>query len=394
MSDIATDTTAEDVDASLRYWSPFSEEEEAYRVAVRSFLKRDIEPCYNDIGTDSQSRHALWKKAAAAGILGVQLPEEHGGSGGSGLLGVVLSYELARSESYATLGSSFTTDLATGILVAGGSQALISTWAGPILAGDAIQCTAISEPDAGSDVLALRTTAVRDGDDYILNGSKTFITNGDIADIMYVVAKTDKSAGSKGLSLFLVDAHSAGVGRRKLATMGFPGGNTAELHFDNVRVPRGNLLGKEGQGMGLLMTTLGQDRVQVSARALGQAELALDLTLSYVKQRSVFGSMLSEYQNTQFEIATMKTDIEVGRAYLHEQIRKVRGGISTGVETSICKLFLCEMSSRVIDGCLQFFGGMGFMDETPISRIYTANRVLRIYAGSSEIMRRSIARSL
>ena len=381
-------------ESDLLYHQPFSEEELAYGQTIRAFLRREVEPRYDEIATDSESRHDLWKRAGVAGILGVAVPERFGGAGGGPLLSVILSYELARSVAYATLGSSLTTDLATGLLVAGGSDELIAKWAPGIMAGEVIQSTGISEADAGSDVLAIRTTAVRDGDEYVINGGKTFITNGDIADICYVVAKTDKEAGSRGLTLFLVDLHSEGVARRKLKTMGFPGGNTAELAFDHVRVPAGNLLGKEGGAMRQLVATLAEDRIQVGARALGQAELAFDLTLEYVRQRHAFGQAVFEYQNTQFQLASMKTEIEVSRAFLHEQVRKARSGLATPAESAMCKLFVSEAASRVIDGCVQLFGGMGFMDETAISRIYTANRVLRIYAGTSEILRRSIAKAL
>jgi alkylation response protein AidB-like acyl-CoA dehydrogenase len=389
-------TTQQDLgqDSVLLYHQPFSEEELAYAQTIRAFLRREVEPRYNEIGTDSASRHDLWKRAGAAGILGVTVPERFGGAGGGPLLSVVLSYELARSVTYATLGSWLTTDLATGLLIAGGSDELIAKWAPLIMAGEVIQSTGISEADAGSDVLAIRTTARRDGDEYVLNGGKIFITNGDIADICYVVAKTGKEAGSRGLSLFLVDLRSGGVTRRKLKTMGFPGSNTAELAFDNVRVPAGNLLGTEGGAMKQLMVSLAEDRIQVGARALGQAELAFELTVEYARQRHAFGQAIFDYQNTQFQLASMKTEIEVGRAFLHEQVRKARSGLATPAECAMCKLFLSEASSRVVDGCVQLFGGMGFMDETPISRIYTGNRALRIYAGTSEILRRSIARSL
>jgi acyl-CoA dehydrogenase len=378
----------------LLYHQPFSDEELAYGETIRAFLRREVEPRYDEIGTDWAARHDLWKRAGAAGILGVSVPEQFGGAGGGPLLSVILSYELARSVAYATLGSSFTTDLATGLLVAGGSDELIARWAPGIISGEIIQSTGISEAEAGSDVVAIRTTAVRDGDEYVINGGKIFITNGDIADICYVVAKTDKEARGRGLSLFLMDLRSEGVTRRKLATMGFPGGNTAELNFDHVRVPAGNLLGAEGGAMRQLVATLAEDRIQVGARALGQAELAFDLTLDYVRQRHAFGKAIVDFQNTQFQLASMKTEIAVGRAFLYEQVRKARSGIATASESAMCKLFLSEASSRVIDGCLQLFGGMGFMDETPISRIYAGNRVLRIYAGTSEILRRSIAKDL
>ncbi|MFK4040291.1 acyl-CoA dehydrogenase family protein [Nonomuraea wenchangensis] len=382
------------VASELAYYSPFSEEEEMYRQTVRVFLDKEIEPAFHELGTDSESRHAAWRAAGRAGILGAAIAEEYGGPGGTPIANVILSYEIARSHCYGTVGSLFCTDMATGALLDGGSPELIHQWAPKILSGEAIQAMAITEPDAGSDVLAMRAFAERDGDDYVLSGHKTFITNGDIADILYVVAKTSKERRGRSLTLFLVDPSMAGVTRRKLKTTGFPSGNTAELHFDRVRIPASNVLGGEGGAMRIMMSSLAYDRLQIGFRALGQAELAFRMTLDYVKQREVFQRPLFDYQNTQFALATMKSEIEVGRAYLHEMVRKVRSGVATATEGSIGKLWLCEMSNRVVDGCVQLFGAMGFSDETPISRVYTSNRVLRIYAGTSEIMKQTIARDL
>lgn len=382
------------VATELAYHSPFSEEEEMYRQTVRTFLDKEVEPTFHELGTDSESRHALWRAAGRAGILGATIPEEYGGPGGTPIANVILSYEIARSQCYGTVGSLFCTDMATGALLDGGSPELIREWAPKILSGEAIQAMAITEPDAGSDVLAMRAFAERDGDHYVLSGHKTFITNGDIADMLYVVAKTSKERRGRSLTMFLVDPSMSGVTRRKLTTTGFPGGNTAELHFDRVRIPASHVLGGEGGAMRIMMSSLAFDRLQIGFRALGQAELAFQMTLDYVKQREVFQRPLFDFQNTQFALASMKSDIEVGRAYLYEMVRKVRSGVATATEGSIAKLWLCEMSNRVVDGCVQLFGAMGFMDETPISRIYTSNRVLRIYAGTSEIMKQSIARDL
>ncbi|MGF7234286.1 MAG: acyl-CoA dehydrogenase family protein [Frankia sp.] len=382
------------VPSELAHHSPYSDEELLYRETVRAFLDREIEPIFEQLGTDWDSRHAVWKKAGQAGILGVSIPEEHGGPGGSAIANIILSHEIAKSRCYATVGSLFCTDIATGALLEGGSTELIDYWAPRILSGDAIQSMAITEPDAGSDVFAMRTGAERRGSDYVLNGAKTYITNGDIADMLYVVAKTADQPRGRSLSMFLIDPTRTGVTRRKLRTMGFPAGNTAELHFSDVRVPAAQLIGDEGGAMAVMMHSLDHDRLQIAARALGQAELAFDLTLRYVKERTAFGRRVFDFQNSQFELASMKADIDVGRAFLHEMIRKVRCGLATPVEGSTAKLWLCDMSSRVLDRCMQLFGGMGYMDETPISRIYTSNRVLRIYAGTSEIMKQAIGRSL
>lgn len=374
--------------------SPFTEEEELYRQTVRSFIQKEIEPVYMDLPSRSEKRRDLWRKAGDAGILGACIPEAYGGAGASTLCNVILSYELGRSPSYATIGSFVATDLATSVLVESGSDAMLKKWAPKILAGEAIQCLALTEPGAGSDATAIRATAVRDGDDYVLNGQKVFITNADVADIIYVVAKTDPKLRSRGMSMFLVEANTSGVTQRPLKTMGFPTGNTGEVHLDNVRVSAQNLVGDEGGAFKLLMASLAADRLQIGGRALAQAELAHELTVDYVKQRKAFGQALVEFQNTQIKLAEAKADIEAGRAFFYQTVRKVRAEQCPESDTAMMKFWLTEMSSRVIDTCLQFWGGAGFMDEMPIARLYTSNRVLRIYGGTSEILKLLVARSL
>lgn len=382
-------------DSSTTDWgSPFTEEEELYRATVRNFISREVEPRYLEIPARGPERRELWRKAGSAGILGACIPEEYGGAGASTLCNVILSYELGRSLSYGTMGSFVATDLATSILVQGGSKTLLARWAPKILAGEAIQCLALTEPNAGSDATAIRATAVRDGEEYVITGQKTFITNADMADLIYVVVKTDPSKRGRGMSILLVEADRPGVVRRPLKTMGFPSGNTGELHLDNVRVPVGNLMGEEGGAFKLLTSSLDADRLQIGGRALAQAELAHELTVDYVKQRKAFGHTLLDFQNTQFQLAGAKADIEAGRAFFYSAVRKVRAGKCSEADTAMTKLWLTEMSVRVIDTCLQLWGGAGFMDEMPISRIYTSNRVLRIYGGTSEILKMLIARSL
>ncbi|WP_045876233.1 acyl-CoA dehydrogenase family protein [Pseudofrankia sp. DC12] len=382
------------VPPELAYHSPFSVEEELYRQTVRTFLDKEIEPAYHELGTDSAARHEAWAKAGRAGILGAQIPEEYGGPGGSPIANVLLSYEIAKSHCYGTVGSLFCTDISVGALLEGGSPELIRAWAPGVCSGAAIQAMAITEPDAGSDVLGMRSFAERDGDHYVLSGTKAYITNGDIADVLYVVARTSRERRGRSLSMFLVDPATAGVSRRKMKTLGFPAGNTAELAFDNVRVPAAHRLGAEGDAMKIMMNALGYDRLQIGFRALGQAELAFRMTLEFTRRRTAFGRAVFDFQNSQFALASMRTEIEVGRSCLHELVRRTRSGVAEPIEGSIAKLYLCEMSSRVVDGCMQLFGAMGYMDETPLARIYTSNRVLRIYAGTSEIMRQTIARSL
>jgi len=380
--------------AAMAYGTPFTEEEELYRRTVRTFIEREIAPRYHAISARGEDRLALWRKAGEAGLLGACIPEQFGGPGATTICNVILSYELARSEAYATMGSFVTTDMATSILVEANAEALLHQWAPKILAGEAIQCLALTEPDAGSDAAAIRATAVREGDHYVINGNKTFITNGDLAHLIYVVVKTDPALRAKGMSILLVEGDTPGVTRHPLKTMGFAAGNTAELSFDNVRVPVSNLVGAEGGAFKLMMAGISADRLQLASRGLAQAELAYELTVEHVKQRKAFGSTLFGFQNTQFKLAEVRTEIEAGRAFFNETVRKVRAGICTDADSAMLKLWLSDMSARAIDTCLQFFGGSGVMDEMPISRIYSSNRVLRIYGGTSEILKLLIARSI
>ena len=374
--------------------SPFSEEEEMYRQSVRAFLDRELEPNVDKFEGNFDFERAFFRKAGEAGILGAMVPEEYGGPGAGQLCGVVLMQELGRSIGGATIGSSISNDISTHILLKGASEELKRRWLPGIMRGEISQCMPMTEPGAGSDVGALRTTALLDGDHYVLNGTKCFISNGNKADLMYVVAKTDPSLGSKGLSVLLVEAATPGVSRARMKPMGFPAYDLAEIHFDNVRVPVGNLFLGEGRAMEILLPTFPLDHLELCARALGEAELAFNLAKEYVKQRKVFGQAVFDFQNTQFKLAEMKTDIEVGRSFLHDGVRKHRAGNYGIPDGAMIKLWIPEMSARVIDNALQMFGGSGYMDEMTISKIYRANRVYRIYAGTSEIQKSVIARRL
>jgi acyl-CoA dehydrogenase len=381
--------------AETELLSPFSEEEEMFRHSLRGFLDRELEPHFEDFVGNPEADRELFRKAGKAGLLGGAIPEKFGGPGASDLCAMILSYELGRSVGGATAGSSLSSDIATHILVAGGNEKQIERWAPGILDGSITQCMPLTEADAGSDATAIRTTALKDGDDYVINGAKTYISNGNKAELMYVVAKTDPSQRAKGMSIILVDAvNTPGITRRRLETSGYAAYDVAELHFDEVRVPQENLLLGEGRAMELLLSTFALDRLSIAARALAEAELAYDLTLDYVKQRKAFGQAVIEFQNTQFTLADMKTNIAVGTAFLHEGVRKFRTGTFNLTDGAMQKLWITEMSSRLIDSAVQLFGGAGFMEEMPIARLYKANRLHRLYAGTSELQKVAIARSL
>lgn len=372
---------------------PWTEEEQLFLNSVRAFFDAELDGRLAEWEAQGGEGRDYWDKAAEAGLLGLCIPEEYGGGGASPVFNVLLSYELGRHIGYATVGGNIATDLATMILFEGGSEEMKRALA-PRILGGAIQCMALTEPNAGSDAGAIRTTAVRDGDDFVINGSKVYISNGYRADLLYVVAKTDPDAGLKGMSMFLVEGDAKGLTRRRMQTMSFPSGGVGELFLDDVRVPASNLIGVEGNAVALLASSLAVDRLQTGARALAQAEIAFDMTLDYARQRRIQGKTLFDFQNTQMVLAGMKTEIEVGLVLFHEHVRRMREGRYTNVEAAMAKNWLCDMSARIMDQCVQLYGGAGFMDEMPISRLYTSNRQFRIVAGTTELLKLQIARKL
>jgi acyl-CoA dehydrogenase len=370
--------------------SVYGDELELFRQTARSFLQREVEPRLRELegGTDE----AFWRGAGRAGLLGVAVPEEYGGPGADPLAIVVVSEELGRSPAGATLGSCLNADMCTMFLLRYGDEAQKRTWLPRIVTGEVIQCMALSEAGSGSDAASIRTTATRDGDDFVINGSKTYISNGYKAHLMYVLAKTNPAERGRGISVMLVPGDAPGVTRRLLPTMGFPGGDTSEIFFSDVRVPARNLLGTEGQGLKMFQPIISLDRLQICARSQGAAEAAFALTLDYVRQRRIFGQRLVDFQNTQFKLADVETDVALGRALLDDAVRRYRAGELTDRATSILKIFLPEMEFRVLDTCLQFWGGAGFMQESTIARMFAAARVQRIYAGATELQKAMLAR--
>jgi alkylation response protein AidB-like acyl-CoA dehydrogenase len=261
--------------------------------------------------------------------------------------------------------------------------------------GEVLTALAMTEPGAGSDVAGMRTNAVKDGDDYILNGSKTFITNGNSADMIIVCAKTDPSLGAKGISLFLVDTSLPGFSTGKpIEKIGQHSSDTGELFFENMRIPADSLLGEEGQGFVYLMRELPRERLGCAVQAIGHAQGALDITCEYVKERKAFGQTVSQFQNTRFKLAQCQTDLELSRALLEKHMDKYKRDEMTVIDAAMLKLAATEMQVNTVNECLQLFGGYGYTDEYPISRFYRDARVQTIYAGSSEIMKEVIARGI
>ena len=372
--------------------SPYGEELEMYRGTVRAFFEREVDPRvkeFEETGTD----RAIWKKAAEYGILGATVPEEYGGPGADRLAIMVAAEELGYAPSGATAGSFIGSDICTNFLVDHGTDEQKQRWFPGILTGDVIQCMALTEPESGSDATSIRTSAIRDGDDYVINGNKTFISNGAKADLIYLIAKTDPPAKGRGMSIILVPSDTPGVTRRRLITQGYKGGDTGELFFDDVRVPVSNLLGEENKAMAMFIPTIALDRMQIVARSMGAAQRAFELTLDHCRNRRIFGQRLIDFQNTQFVLATMETELNVGRAFLDSLIRKARVGQLTDRESSMAKIWLTELEFRTLDNCVQLWGGNGWMDEQPISRMFTAARVQRIFAGATELMKSLLARA-
>jgi len=338
----------------------------------------------------------VWTKAGQAGLLCASMPEEYGGAGGTFAHEAVINREFALAG-FDTFGAPLHSGIVAPYILHYGTEDQKKRWLPKLATGEMVGAIAMTEPGTGSDLQGVRATAKKSGNGYLLNGSKTFITNGQHANLIIVVAKTDPKAGAKGTSLFVVETDDVSGFRRgrKLKKLGMDAADTSELFFEDVQLPAASLLGtEEGQGFYQLMKELPQERLIVAVHAVAMMERALALTIDYVKQRKAFGQAIIEFQNTQFELAECKTDATIAKVFLDHCIeRHVRGELDT-VTASMAKYRLTDTQGKVIDRCLQLFGGYGYMDEYPISRMYRDARVLRIYAGTNEIMKLLIARSL
>ena len=338
----------------------------------------------------------VWDKAGAAGLLCPSMPENYGGAGGSFAHDAVINRELSLAG-FDTFGAPLHSGIVAPYILNYGTEDQKKRWLPKLASGELVGAIAMTEPGTGSDLQGVRTTAKKAGNGYVLNGSKTFITNGQHANLIIVVAKTDQAAGAKGVSLMVVEADNAAGFRRgrKLKKLGLDSADTSELFFDEVKLPPESLLGpEEGQGFYQLMKELPQERLLVAIHAVAMMERALALTVDYVKQRTAFGKKIIEFQNTQFELAEVKTEVTVAKVFVDHCLgRHIEGQLDT-ITASMAKAWTTELLCKVVDRCLQLFGGYGYMDEYPISRLYRDARVMRIYAGTNEIMNVMIARSL
>jgi acyl-CoA dehydrogenase len=339
---------------------------------------------------------AAWDEMAQAGLLGLSVSADHGGAGGDFRHEAVLLRRLGLigAEGW---GVPLHNAICAAYIEKYGAEEQRRRWLPRIVSGQLICAIAMTEPGAGSDLQGIRTRARRDGDDYVVSGQKTFITNGQLADLIIVVAKTDPDAGSKGISLIVVETAGAEGFRRgrNLDKVGLEMGDTSELFFDEVRVPADNLIGGEpGQGLYQLMKELPKERLIIAIESLALIESALDHTLAYVRERKAFGKRLLDFQNTQFVLAECKTEATVARSFVDDCIERYMAGTLDAATASMAKYWVSERAQHIVDACLQMFGGYGFMNEYPIAQMYRDVRVKRIYGGTTEIMKLLIARTL
>ena len=373
----------------------FNTEHEAFRETVRKFYAKEVVPNIEKYEQQQHVDRELWNKAGAMGLLCATMPEAYGGSGVDRLYSMILIEEQAYAMDSST-GFSLHSDIVANYINNFGSEAQKHYWLTRMASGETVTAIAMTEPGTGSDLQAVRTTAVLDGDDYIINGSKIFITNGYLCDMAIVVCKTgDSEKGSANLSLIIVEANRAGFSKGKpLNKIGMKGQDTCELFFDHVRVPKENLLGMEGMGFMMLMKELAWERMLVAIICQAGAEAALAHTVQYTKERKAFGKAISSFQNTRFKLAELRTEIDFCRAYL-DRCMQLQLEESLGIDAAAAaKYKISEMFSKVVDECLQLHGGYGYMLEYPIARAYLDNRANRIYAGTNEIMKELISRSL
>ena len=362
----------------------------------RRFMQGEFVPHLDKWHEDHMYPREVWTKAGAAGLLCAAMPEEYGGAGGTFAHEAVIDRELSLAG-FDTFGGPLHSGIVAPYILNYGTEEQKRRWLPKLATGEMIGAIAMSEPGTGSDLQAVRTTAKKSGNGYVLNGSKTFITNGQHSNLIVVVAKTDPKEGAKGISLMVVETDDAAGFRRgrKLKKLGMDSADTSELFFEDVALPAESLLGiEEGQGFYQLMKELPQERLIVSINAVAMIERALRLTLDYVKQRQAFGKKIVEFQNSQFVLAECKSEATIAKVFVDHCIeRHVKGELDT-VTASMAKYWLTDLLGKITDRCLQLFGGYGYMDEYPISRLYRDARVMRIYAGTNEIMKLMIARSL
>jgi len=371
----------------------FREDHEQFRTQVRRFVEREIAPFHGQWEEDGRVPMSLWRSAGAAGLLCCALPGPHGGGGDFGHSAVIIE-ELARVNATG-VGFSLHSDVVAPYLAAYGTPEQQARWLPKMAAGETVGAIAMTEPDAGSDVKAIRTTARREGDHYVLRGQKTYISNGLNAGLVIVVAKTEPEAGARGISLLVVEDGTEGFRRGKaLRKIGLRGQDTAELFFDDVRVPVANRLGEEHKGFGYLMHQLAQERLVIAVRAAASIEAFLERTIAYTRDRKAFGQSVFDYQHTRFRLAEAKAQATMLRVFVDDCLALHLRGALDPERAAMAKLNGSEMQNRLLDEFLQMHGGQGYMVEGGIGSAWVDARVARIYGGSNEIMKEIVARGL
>ncbi len=372
----------------------FSTGHEIFRETVHRFIADEITPFHAQWEKDGQVSREVWRKAGSQGLLCATVPEEYGGSGADFLYSVVVLEELSRAGAMGP-GFSLHSDIVAPYLLLYGSDELKRTWLPKMITGEVIGAIAMTEPSAGSDLQNIQTTAIRDGDEYRISGQKVFITNGQLSNIVITACKTDPQAGGKGVSLVLVETDRAGFQRgRNLEKVGWKAQDTSELFFDEVRVPASNLLGQEGRGFVQLMEQLPQERLLQAIRAATTIEAALEWTVDYTTTRRAFDRPIAAFQNTRFKLADVKSQALMLRVFVDRCIAMHLEGRLDAVDAAVVKLLSSEMLGKLLDECLQLFGGYGYMWEYPIARAWADARMSRIAGGTCEIMREIIGRSI
>ncbi len=372
-----------------------TEEHKMFKEAVENFLKKEAVPHAEKWEKDGIVDRDIWKKAGAMGMLCMDMPEEYGGMGIKDF-----RYNSIVTESMIKLGVGgpgfvLQNDVMAPYFETYFTKAQKDKWLAGIVSGEIITAIAMTEPDAGSDLVGTRTTAVKNGDHYILNGAKTYITNGILSDLVVVVAKTDVEAGHKGMTLLLVERGMEGFERGKnLAKIGMKAQDTAELFFRDVKVPVENVLGEEGRGFYYLMHNLPQERLSIAVGAVAGAEQALEDTLTFVKERKAFGRPIGKFQNSRFKLAEAQTEITIARTFVDECILELNEGKLSNEKAAMAKYWCTEMHGKIVDDCLQLHGGAGYMWEYPIAKMYAGARISRIFGGTNEIMREIIGKSM
>jgi alkylation response protein AidB-like acyl-CoA dehydrogenase len=373
----------------------FDAEHDAFRDLARTFIAKEITPFHSQWEKDGEVSRDVWRAAGTAGLLGTDVPEEYGGGGVTDFrYNAVLTEELARAGA-SGIGFPLQNDVVAPYLLRLGTDEQKSRWLPGFCSGEIITAIAMTEPGTGSDLQGIQTSARRDGDDWVLGGSKTFITNGIMADLVIVVARTDPDAGSRGFSLLVVERGMPGFERgRRLEKVGLKAQDTAELSFTDVRVPAANVLGEPGTGFVSLMQNLAQERLSIAVGCAAGAATALDLTLAYTKERTAFGRPVAAFQNTRFELAEIDTEVSVTRAFVDRCISEHVAGRLSVTDAAKAKWWASDVLKRVVDRCVQLHGGYGYMLEYPIAKAFVDSRVQSIFGGTNEIMKEIIGRTL